>query len=340
MNLVMKSKFGSHLYGTDTPESDLDYKGIYIPSARSILLGTDKGQILNNTSDNLQKNTADDIDEELFSLKQFINMAIKGETITLDMIHTPDNMIVEMSIPEIWNFIRENRSKFYTTDMKAYLGYVRKQASKYGIKGSRIAALRKALDWVNTLPESKEISVYENQRVKHVEMVDGKFHTDTKIGEFFNTAPLIPGHAEMVQVDGNNFYRVLTASYQDTLSVKRLKLSLRKQWEGYGERARKAEQNEGIDWKALHHACRAGLQLQEIYVNGDLQYPLGNADYLLKIKTGQVQFKEVSEYLEHIVQIVEVQSENARKNGMPQQVDRKFWDDFVYDTYYTQVNKG
>ena len=52
------------------------------------------------------------------------------------------------------------------------------------------------------------------------------------------------------------FYTVLGRKYQTTLSLIELKQSLNKLDAEYGERARKAEANEGIDWKALSHACR------------------------------------------------------------------------------------
>ncbi|WDR21760.1 hypothetical protein CPTAKMNP4_095 [Salmonella phage vB_SenM-AKM_NP4] len=39
MKTVVKSYFGSHLYGTSTPESDVDFKEIFVPNARDILLG-------------------------------------------------------------------------------------------------------------------------------------------------------------------------------------------------------------------------------------------------------------------------------------------------------------
>ncbi len=32
MNIIFKTLFGSHLYGTDTPESDYDEKGIFMPT--------------------------------------------------------------------------------------------------------------------------------------------------------------------------------------------------------------------------------------------------------------------------------------------------------------------
>lgn len=40
MKRIVRIKFGSHLYGTDTPASDLDYKSVHIPDARDIILGT------------------------------------------------------------------------------------------------------------------------------------------------------------------------------------------------------------------------------------------------------------------------------------------------------------
>lgn len=39
MNKIVELEFGSHLYGTSTPNSDRDYKAIYIPEAIDILLG-------------------------------------------------------------------------------------------------------------------------------------------------------------------------------------------------------------------------------------------------------------------------------------------------------------
>lgn len=39
MNKLFEMKFGSHLYGTSTPASDVDYKSIYLPTAREIVLG-------------------------------------------------------------------------------------------------------------------------------------------------------------------------------------------------------------------------------------------------------------------------------------------------------------
>jgi predicted nucleotidyltransferase len=38
MRLIVEMRFGSHLYSTATPLSDLDYKGVELPDGRDILL--------------------------------------------------------------------------------------------------------------------------------------------------------------------------------------------------------------------------------------------------------------------------------------------------------------
>jgi predicted nucleotidyltransferase len=42
MNKILEIKFGSALYGTSTPNSDLDLKGIYLPTAKEICLNSYK----------------------------------------------------------------------------------------------------------------------------------------------------------------------------------------------------------------------------------------------------------------------------------------------------------
>ena len=61
--LVMVCRFGSHMYGTDTPDSDTDYKGVYIPHIKDVILGdAPKSSINISTGDTDGKNTSDDID--------------------------------------------------------------------------------------------------------------------------------------------------------------------------------------------------------------------------------------------------------------------------------------
>ncbi|EPS7533193.1 DNA polymerase beta superfamily protein [Escherichia coli] len=320
----MKSYFGSHLYGTSTPESDVDFKEIYVPHARDILTGNVKEHMSKNTNNTSSKNTKDDVDHELYSLKYFFKLAADGETVALDMLHTPPSLVVKSDLPDVWKYIQDNRSRFYTTNMKSYLGYVRKQASKYGVKGSRLAVLRQALkrsnEWGQYFDNGAVI------RLSHMKNV-------LPVGEFASWV-----ETENEKTGKQTFYNLLDRKFQDTLTNKEFNAILVKLEENYGERARKAEANEGIDWKALSHACRGGLQLLEIYKTGDLVYPLQDAPFILDVKLGKHTFKTVQEFLEDIVDQVEQASEQAAKNGMQQKVDMSFWDDFLEQVYLENHN--
>ena len=324
MKTIMKGYFGSHLYGTSTPESDVDFKEIYVPHARDILTGNVKEHMSKNTNNTSSKNTKDDVDHELYSLKYFFKLAADGETVALDMLHTPPSLVVKSDLPDVWKYIQDNRSRFYTTNMKSYLGYVRKQASKYGVKGSRLAVLRQALkrsnEWGKYFDNGAVI------RLSHMKNV-------LPVGEFASWV-----ETENEKTGKQTFYSLLDRKFQDTLTNKEFNAILVKLEENYGERARKAEANEGIDWKALSHACRGGLQLLEIYKTGDLVYPLQDAPFILDVKLGKHTFKTVQEFLEDIVDQVEHASEQAAKNGMQQKVDMSFWDDFLEQVYLENHN--
>ena len=42
---VVRLTYGSHLFGTATPASDLDIKGVFVPVPRDILLGRVRGSV-------------------------------------------------------------------------------------------------------------------------------------------------------------------------------------------------------------------------------------------------------------------------------------------------------
>ena len=147
MRIIVKMKFGAHLYGTATSDSDLDYKGIFLPTKEQLLLGCVPKSHNYSTGKDYSRNTKNDVDTELYSLHYFIKLACAGQTVAMDMLHAPDSMILKKS--KIWEEIVKNKQKFYTKNLKSFIDYARRQASKYGIKGSRINAALQVLEiWI------------------------------------------------------------------------------------------------------------------------------------------------------------------------------------------------
>ena len=150
MNIIFKTIFGSHLYGTNTENSDKDFKGIYLPSEEECYLNQIKKSSRTSTGNNSQKNTKDDVDEEYYSLQYFFKLAEQGEMCVLDILHSPPHLWLSKS--NIWNELHHNRFRFYSKNMKGYLGYIKTQTAKYGVKGSRIASIENLLNTISQYP--------------------------------------------------------------------------------------------------------------------------------------------------------------------------------------------
>lgn len=321
----METVFGSHLYGLNTPTSDKDYKGIFLPHPRDILLGKAPKTIDTSTGDKSSKNTVDDVDRQLYSLTKFISLACDGDTVALDMLHADDSKLIANS--EIWQYIRANRWRFYTTELTGLFGYVRKQAAKYGVKGSRLAALREVVDVLNDTQNEMVVKTPLCNTTHRVKVGD--------VSHTFPTNEFCRFVTDTTMKSGcQDFYEVLGRKFQSTITVAEMKKSVYKLWDEYGERARQAEANNGIDWKALSHALRGGMQLIQIYKDGDIVYPLPESDLLKSVKGGNVPFATVQEKLEEVMGEVE---RLAAVSNYPKEVDREFWNDFIERVYKEHV---
>lgn len=146
MRSIVSIKFGSHLYGTATPASDLDFKSVFVPAGRDILLQRVKGSLSNQRPKaEGEKNVTGEIDEEAYSLQRYLGLAAEGQTVALDVLFAPRWAMTCKPAPE-WQEIEANRRRLVTRKSASFLGYCRQQANKYGIKGSRVSAARVALE--------------------------------------------------------------------------------------------------------------------------------------------------------------------------------------------------
>jgi predicted nucleotidyltransferase len=307
MNKIVYMKFGSHLYGTNTPDSDIDYKGIYLPTKRQLLLSNFPKCINTSTGNDKSKNTSLDVDDEIFSLHQFIKLACEGQTVALDMLHAPKEMIIESS--HIWDEIVANRNMFYTKNLTAFTGYCRKQAAKYGIKGSRLNDAKKVIAFLHNFPNKKMIDIW----------------SDLPEGEhihFLEPNPRDKHNCKIYQVCGKKFLEMAPTSS----AVE----SLNHFVEAYGYRAERAAKNEGIDWKAISHAIRAAYQLEEIYEKGTITFPLIEAKFIKDVKKGKLDYlTQVEPKLEDLMERTEALS---KKTELPKTVDLNYWNNFIYNT--------
>jgi predicted nucleotidyltransferase len=120
---------GSCLYGTNTPASDRDFKAVYLPESRDMLLGRVKRSFNFNTKHEREKavngitakNIAEDIDMEVLTLAHFFNMLEDGDPMALDMLFVNEGNILENS--RIWKEIQHNTHRLICTKISRSLGY-------------------------------------------------------------------------------------------------------------------------------------------------------------------------------------------------------------------------
>lgn len=74
---ILLAPTGSYAYGTNTDESDQDYKGICIPPI-DFYLGLNSFNEYNNSGGKNFKNTKDDVDISIIHINKFVKDAMKG----------------------------------------------------------------------------------------------------------------------------------------------------------------------------------------------------------------------------------------------------------------------
>ena len=303
--VIVLMRFGSHLYGTETPESDTDYKGVFMPSKRQVLLGDIPKSVSLNTkgASTKDKNTKDDVDCELYSLHYFLELAMKGETIGIDMLHAPFNWWDVWN--DVWVDLHLKRALFYTKTLSSFVGYCRKQAAKYGIKGSRLSDMEAVIACLDAAVT--------------------RFGDVTRMHEIWEFLPT-GDHIHFIEPDQKTpypMYQVCGKKFLDRVTVYEVLDIISREYKKYGHRAQLAKKNEGIDWKAVSHALRAAEQLRQIYEDGDIVFPLSSAGFLRSVKNGERDFiSMVGPALEYKISEVE---RLAEESGYPEQVDRVFW---------------
>lgn len=290
MRILVKTYAGSYLFGTNTPESDTDYKGVYLPSAEKILLGSYSETIQKTTGASDSKNTSEDEDVELYSLTKFFKMLQNGDTAAIELLFTPENMIVQSS-PE-WEDIVKVRDQLISKKIKGIIGYSRHQANMYGIKGIRLDDLNCTVERLKFI-EKRYLSG-DGSKLKHAwktieEELEGLQHV-----EFME---LTPNRAATENVPAVS---ILGKKFDWHCSFTYVLQNLKTLQKGYGRRAREAKSKGGVDYKALSHALRVSIQGSELLETGKITLPLKEQDLKLvrDVKLGNIESIEVSELIE------------------------------------------
>ena len=311
MTILLKTLYGSSLYGTRTPESDTDYRGVYLSPLKDCLLNCIKDTVTDPTEE----------DTQLFSLTYYLNLAAQGQSIAIELLAAPDRAIVVTS--PTWECLRTNRKRFFTRNMHSFLGYAKSMSGKYSSRIDRLNEIEAAL------------KVFQRHSTGGGWDRPYRFNDDKKLSAIWNELPESLNAVKTVNERNANadkrVYVVCGRELQATVTIGHAYKVVSYIYDSYGERVRKAKDGQ-LDWKALAHAYRVAYQALEIVETGNLIYPLNRADYLRDMRLGRFDFiKEgLDAKLDDLINEVQTKMDAS---DLPDRVDQSWIDQFVLDTY-------
>lgn len=285
-HLIFHTPFGSHLYGTETPTSDHDFKGVALPTDLEILSLTDFGTETHGSKSSGvgRRNTSADTDHEVYSLAKFVKLLAQGQVMALDVLFAFPAAQRRGEHWPIFKRLFEGREHFLTKDTATFAGYCMQQAAKYGLVGSRCRA---ALDAVEIL---EQIGDFAGTGVRLWELVGS--HEPRAVEAWMREKGFDMEHCS-VEADGaaerhgNALIKILDKRFPVGARLRDILPPIRQVAAKYGPRVREAMQNEGVDWKALSHALRVCLEAQELLRTGFITFPLKPRDRALVMQVKQ-----------------------------------------------------
>lgn len=320
---------GSKLYGTDTPTSDSDYKGVFLPNPESCFVEEVPHSIKHTTGDDDSRNGVDDIDIDLWSVQHFLSLLAKGDSNALSVYFSAYNhemvVYVDQAMIPVW----ETEEWLYDPfNVESFTGFARGQAAKYGIKGDRLQVMKNIMEYLQD-KESDMDYPYHSMTLGDLPLVYFIEQCNTEKGK-------IKGYMSIeYDNEGREYLKVLNKQHSFGISLDEFARRMLKEESKYGKRATEAMEMDGHDWKALSHSVRTYMEALEMLHTGKVLYPLKKVDILKSIKAGEWDI----DIIEHTFNECEAEIERLKLERPNTKLDKNQKNRVVLDMYrkvYTQ----
>lgn len=346
MNLIFKAIVGSQSYGTATPESDVDYKGIYMQSIDDLITFNYKEQV------EVGK------DECYYEVRRFLQLLQSANPTVLELLYSPEDCIIQTS-PQ-FELIKANRDKFLTTKcLNSFGGYALAQIKK--AKG-----LDKKINWEAKRVERKTpldfVFAYEDGKTmpitKYLKQggLEQKYCGLVRLNHFRDCYALYYDYKAKYQDSGNHSetaagFRGLVLEDSNEMRLSSIPIGLKpetmvffnkdeysrhcKDFREYNDWLKKRntarytdvkKHGQSIDGKNLLHCRRLLDMANEIATTRTINVRRPNADYLLSIRRGEVPLQEILDKADQdIVGLDEIYAGSS----LPNEVDKEFVNDLL-----------
>lgn len=305
---IVKIRSGSHLYGTNTPTSDEDFVGVFIPNVDYILgLKTVEEIDFSIVSkDDSGKNTMDATDFKMYELRKFARLALQNNPNILELLFCPDENFV-LKEPE-WELLRENRKLFLHKGLKErFIGYAISQRHKMVIKGSNYKELLEACKVLETYSDKDVIvEAFKNNHIIKDELGERLLFNKKETGCHIHIGDVC---------------------FEPGVYVKKVKDKLKERIDKAGNRTELLLKY-GYDSKFGEHLIRLMLEGIEFLDTCELKFPLKQKDYLLDIRNGKYKIEYV---LDESKRLEDQMVESFKNTSLPSSPDSKTIENIIIE---------
>ena len=265
-NKILKIVVGSQLYGTNTPDSDEDYSGIFI-APEDYYFGirtSDERDLSTEDKNELGKNTADAVDYKLYEIRNLVRLAAQNNPNIIEHLFVNDKNILH--ITEHGRHLLNHAYLFPNKSaLDKFIGYAKSQKHKMIIK----------LDNYEQLTNAKEF--FSNQDPNEYIVM---FREDDRVKEFF--------------AEKGSYFIVGDLNFQKHMMVKKVLAALNERLDKIKNR-HELVLKYGYDTKFASHLIRLLTECRTLLKYGKLEFPLYNADFILQIKQGKFELEKILE---------------------------------------------
>lgn len=284
---ILEMQVGSHLYGTNTPESDTDYSGVFIAPKR-FYIGLDQVQEVNLSTVSKKENGRNDkdaIDRKLYEFRKFINLAMGNNPNVIEMLFVNQENVVYEN--EFGQMLRENAHLFpHQGCLQKFIGYAKSQKMKMFVKRDNMEAIVSAIEFFQSVEDHPN----RNYVVQYKKDLMGNVEKAKDTGQHIQVGDM--------HLQKNDTVKQALRKLED----RRAKFSGR-----YDDFVSKV----GYDTKFASHLIRLLLEGIELLRTGNIVFPLREANLILDIKQGKYTIEEVMELATDLENSIEMTKENA-----------------------------
>lgn len=345
-NSILATISGSRAYGIDTPESDLDIKGVFTPEKKS-LFGLDKLEQLED-----KKQVADFVkslvpealmangcEGTFYDVRKFVKLAADANPSMLDILFCREQDIIQ--ITPLGQELRSNRELFLSKKVKyTYSGYAVSQLKRiishrkwllnppqrpptreeFGLAGrSEIAGLAEILDGIRKKIDSWALDlsgVEESTKKQILQSLENQI-AELQVSKF-------EAAAISLGVSGN---------IKDVLMKENSFREAQKNWERYQEwKTKRSPVRFALESKFLYdtkhaaHLVRLLFQAKEILQEGTVHTFCKNQAFIKSIRAGVLTFEELLSLADDLQREIE---ELMTTSQLPSRPDVKVIDDML-----------